>query len=91
MTLHDFHQTIMDRPEQYAIFRNKKYFLSTDYPLSYSCNNGNFGMYDIYIDTRYSAKMRLYNYLKKNAGVTDGKYEPFKGTQIGISEPILNF
>ena len=40
----------------------------------------------IYIDTRYAAKMRLYNYIHKIP-----PYRPFAGTEIGKSIPILNF
>ena len=45
-----------------------------------------------YIDTRYKAKLRLYNYItyKKN-GLEIPKYQPFKGTEIGKTIPILNF
>lgn len=45
-----------------------------------------------YIDTRYEAKLRLYNYktyVKK--GLEIPKYRPFFGTQIGKTIPILNF
>lgn len=43
-----------------------------------------------YIDTRYEAKKRLYNYITytKN-GLKIPKYKPFEGTEIG--KPILNF
>ena len=45
-----------------------------------------------YIDTRYEAKLRLYNYINyTNKGLPIPRYEPFKGTEIGISLPILNF
>lgn len=45
-----------------------------------------------YMDIRYEAKLRLFNYLTftKN-GLKVPKYRPFSGTQIGISTPILNF
>lgn len=47
----------------------------------------------VYEDTRYKAKLRLYNYLRKKAGLNTwpAKYEPFKGTEIGKTQPILNF
>lgn len=47
----------------------------------------------VYEDTRYKAKLRLYNYLRKKAGLSTwpAKYEPFKGTEIGKTQPILNF
>ncbi len=46
----------------------------------------------VYEDMRYDAKLRLYNYVTftKN-GLQIPRYNPFKGTQIGISLPILNF
>lgn len=45
-----------------------------------------------YIDTRYKAKLRLYNYITytKN-GLEIPRYQPYKGTEIGKSIPILNF
>lgn len=45
-----------------------------------------------YIDIRYDAKIRLFNYItytKNNLEIP--KYNPFKGTEIGKSIPILNF
>ena len=46
----------------------------------------------VYIDTRYQAKLRLFNYvnfIKK--GLEIPRYRPFVGTEIGKSIPILNF
>ena len=45
-----------------------------------------------YIDTRYEAKIRLFNYITytKN-GLEIPRYRPFSGTEIGKSIPILNF
>lgn len=45
-----------------------------------------------FIDKRYDAKLRLYNYVtfKKNNKEVP-KYQPFKGSEIGKSKPILNF
>jgi hypothetical protein len=46
----------------------------------------------VYIDTRYEAKLRLYNYvnyLKK--GLEIPRYRPFAGNEIGKSIPILSF
>ena len=40
----------------------------------------------VYIDTRYAAKLRLYNYIHKIP-----PYRPYAGTEIGKSIPILNF
>ena len=46
----------------------------------------------VYIDTRYEAKLRLYNYITfTKQGKEIPKYQPFKGTEIGKSIPILNF
>ncbi len=42
----------------------------------------------IYIDTRYAAKLRLYNFINK---IAPKKYRPFDGTEIGKTQPILNF
>ena len=45
--------------------------------------------WDHWIDTRYAAKVRLFNYINK---IPPRKpYRPYEGTQIGISIPILNF
>lgn len=45
----------------------------------------------VYIDTRYEAKLRLFNYITytKN-GLDIPRYSPYKGTEIGKSIPILN-
>lgn len=46
----------------------------------------------VWIDTRYEARLRLYNYVTftKN-GASIPSYNPFEDTQIGKSIPILNF
>lgn len=45
-----------------------------------------------YIDTRYKAKLRLYNYITyTKRGLSIPRYHPFKNTEIGKSIPILNF
>jgi len=45
-----------------------------------------------YIDTRYEARLRLYNYLEfTKKGKEIPRYKPFSGTEIGKSIPILNF
>lgn len=46
----------------------------------------------VYIDTRYEAKLRLFNYvnfIKK--GLEIPRHKPYEGTEIGKSIPILNF
>lgn len=46
----------------------------------------------VYIDTRYEAKLRLFNYLNfTKKGLEIPKYRPFEGTEIGKSIPMLNF
>ena len=42
--------------------------------------------WQLYIDTRYAAKLRLYRYIN---GIKP--YRPFEGTEIGKTIPILNF
>lgn len=45
-----------------------------------------------YIDTRYDARIRLYNYLTyTKLGIEIPKYQPFKGAEIGKTIPILSF
>jgi len=45
-----------------------------------------------YIDTRYDAKLRLYNYITyTKQGKEIPNYRPYDGTKIGKSLPILNF
>ena len=45
-----------------------------------------------YNDTRYDARLRLFNYITylKN-GLEIPRYNPYKGTEIGKSIPMLNF
>lgn len=46
----------------------------------------------VYVDTRYEAKLRLYNYITfTKQGLEIPKYKPFAGTEIGKTIPILNF
>lgn len=46
----------------------------------------------VYIDTRYEAKLRLFNYVNySKKGLEIPRYRPFVGTEIGKSIPILNF
>ena len=45
-----------------------------------------------YIDTRYKARLRLYNFVEYTSkGLAVPKYEPFKNTEIGKTIPVLNF
>ena len=45
--------------------------------------------YQVYVDTRYEAKKRLFEYLHPEQ--KPKPYRPFEGTEIGKSLPILNF
>lgn len=46
----------------------------------------------IWEDTRYKAKLRLYNYVTfTKMGLEIPTYKPFAGTEIGKTTPILNF
>lgn len=45
-----------------------------------------------YEDTRYEAKLRLWNYIEyTKKGLPVPKYQPFENTEIGKTIPILNF
>ena len=44
-----------------------------------------------YIDTRYTAKLRLFNYLKNKTKERLKEYEPYANTEFGKSIPILPF
>ena len=47
---------------------------------------------ECYMDTRYKAKLRLYNYITyTKQGLEIPSYKPFLGTDIGVNTPILNF
>ena len=47
---------------------------------------------EVFEDTRYEAKLRLYNYVTyARNGLEIPRYKPFAGTEIGKSIPILNF
>lgn len=101
MTLQEFEKTIMPRPWKYLIFDTIDRELScytdtepvrheletyqpTDVPDVFKLKQTRIA----YVDTRYAAKMRLYNYLLKKCGVE----QSFGGDkEIGVSKPILNF
>lgn len=47
---------------------------------------------EVFEDTRYEAKLRLYNYVTYTRnGLEIPRHKPFAGTEIGKSIPILNF
>ena len=47
---------------------------------------------EVFEDTRYEAKLRLYNYVTYSRnGLEIPRYKPFAGAEIGKSIPILNF
>lgn len=84
----------MEKPFKYfAIHKETKevrYF--NDMDLSPYCTGYTEYKWQIYIDTRYEAKLRLYNYINyTKKGIEIPRYKPFEGTEIGKSIPILNF
>ena len=44
-----------------------------------------------FVDTRYAAKLRLFNYLKNKTKDGLKEYKPYANTEAGISIPILPF
>ena len=80
----------MDKPYKYcAIHKETKEIREFDHlwlkPYVFSYEND---PWDIYEDTRYKAKIRLYNYIN---GIKPVLYQPYAETEIGKSIPILNF
>jgi hypothetical protein len=48
----------------------------------------------VYIDTRYEAKLRLYNYItytRNGLAIPSSTYKPFADPEIGKSIPILGW
>ena len=80
----------MQKPYKYFAIHNTtketRYF--NDLALKPYHFSGSDYEWTVWIDTRYEAKLRLYNYIHK---IIPTKYEPYKGTEIGKSLPILNF
>lgn len=78
----------MEKPFRFIVIDNntKKVLRQTNIEPSI-CEN-----VTIYIDTRYEAKLRLFNYVTYTKHVLNiPKYEPYKNIKIGISIPIINF
>jgi len=98
-------KTIMDKPFKYTIICNKTNEVVTETnqePLLHhlqtweETSNPNVRELKqtktVYIDTRYEAKLRLWNYVNfTKKGLEIPKFRPFAGTKIGKSIPILNF
>lgn len=94
----------MEKPYRYSIFDTKtgEWSVTNDQPLKHElCTyepTRNPNVFELkqtktaYIDGRYSARVRLYNYVTytKN-GIEIPSYDPYKNTEIGKSQPILNF
>lgn len=93
----------MNRPYKYTIFDNKtgEYTETNIEPLLRNLQTyeptetPNVGRLTqtktAWIDTRCEAKLRLYRYWQRINGIIEPKYEPFAGTEVGKSIPILNF
>lgn len=83
----------MEKPWKFIVFDNE----SKEEIESARCNSEAFipyayknnPRYQVYIDTRYEAKKRLFEYLHPE--LKPKPYRPFEGTEIGKSLPILNF
>ena len=79
----------MEKPYKYLIHNLITRDLSETNDISaYYLNNPDF---DVWEDTRYEARVRMYKYWQKSNGITEQVYKPFEGTEIGKSIPILNF
>lgn len=67
---------------------------TNDAPVEWRCKMEmgwfNATSYRCYYRPRYDAELRLWKYLAKKMGI-ETEYKPFKGTEIGKSQPILNF
>jgi len=88
MELHEFHRDVMRHPQMYVVFRGPEYVCETDHVGAFA----NDPKYNVWVDMRHAARMRLYDYLLKKCGVLETKYDPFGGDkEIGVSKPILNF
>ena len=105
MTLQEFHKTVMPYPFEYYVHDTVNpeiSYCTNDQPIKYQLETyvstedpALFIRRQIktaFIDMRYKAKIRLYNYLLKKCGVEQVKYDPFGGDkEIGVTKPILNF
>jgi len=79
----------MEKPYKYSIYNKAtKTWEDTNNLSAYYLNNPLFSVWE---DARYPARTRLYKYWQKLNGITEPKYKPYKGTEIGKSEAILNF
>lgn len=103
MDLPEFHRTVMECPYRFQVFDNiaKNWTeqdneprldeLQTYQPTADPNKRVLMQTKTAYIDTRYTARMRLYTYARKKYGLPIPGYNPYKGTEIGKTIPILNF
>jgi hypothetical protein len=80
----------MDKPYRFSAFNNltkeqRDFNHIWEKPYGRYCEPYDWTIWE---DTRYDAKLRLYNYLN---GIKPKLYKPFEGTEIGKTIPILNF
>lgn len=84
----------MEKPQKYFAIHNTtreiRYF--NNIGLKPYHPSGETYQWVIWEDTRYKAKLRLYNYVAfTKKGLEIPRYKPFAGTETGKSIPILNF
>jgi len=104
MNLQEFNKTVMPRPHKFMVIDKMEPKLSYDtdiYPVLVDLETWQptdkpnklkrVQTKECYIDSRYEARIRLYEYLLDKNGFSKDRYKPFSGTEIGKSLPILVF
>ena len=82
---------IMEKPLRYSVFEKTENGTKFLYSTNIYVNYFNEGLFFTMIDTRYDAKLRLYNWWGTKNKINEQEYKPFKGTELGETSPILNF
>jgi len=104
MDIQEFYKTVMERPHRFMVIDKMDKELSYDtdmcpiladletwQPSGKPNEFKRVQTKECYIDSRYFAKIRLYEYLLDKNGFAKDIYKPFAGTEIGKSIPILGF
>lgn len=81
----------MEKPLKYSVFEKTESGSELHHETNTYCYFYNEGRFTTLVDTRYEAKLRLYNWWCKKNVIKQPEYNPFKGTEIGKTIPILNF